>query len=382
MKRVKVCSIFGTRPEAVKMAPVALELARRSDEFDHRLIVTGQHRAMLDQMLEIFGLKPDIDLDIMEDRQTLTTVTAKTIRSLEKVFAEERFDIALVHGDTTTSFAGALAAYYAKIAVGHVEAGLRTGDPYNPFPEEMNRRLVDQIATLLLAPTTGARDDLLRENHDPADIYITGNTVVDALLLAKDKARPEAEEPEFPAGSRMVLVEAHRRENWGEPFREICLALREIAESVPDVHIVFPVHLNPVIGEPAREILGGVPRVFLLPPQGYLSFIHYMKTAKLILTDSGGVQEEAPTLGTPVLVLRTKTERPEAIAAKTAALVGSDRKKIVSTARELLENEASYREMSRGFNPYGDGGAARRSADAILHRLGASTKRPDDFSRA
>ncbi|MFH1538578.1 MAG: UDP-N-acetylglucosamine 2-epimerase (non-hydrolyzing) [bacterium] len=361
------------------MAPVVLEL-QRGAQFDHRLIVTGQHRTMLDQMLDIFKLKPDIDLDIMEPRQSLTTVTAKTIRRLERVFADERFDMALVHGDTSTSFAAALAAYYARIPVAHVEAGLRTGDPYNPFPEEMNRRLIDHLADLALAPTPRARDDLLRENIPPDKIFVTGNTVVDALLIAKDKARPDPTEHELPTGGDMLLVEAHRRENFGEPFRNICEALRDIVASHPGAFIVFPVHLNPNVREPAFEMLGGVERVFLLEPQSYLSFIHHMKNARLILTDSGGVQEEAPTLRTPVLVLRTKTERPEALDAKTALLVGTDREKIVGTVRELLEDETKYEEMARGLNPYGDGRAAGRIAEAILHRFGLRADRPADFT--
>jgi UDP-N-acetylglucosamine 2-epimerase (non-hydrolysing) len=379
MKKLKVCSVFGTRPEAIKMAPVALELARRP-QIDHAIIVTGQHRAMLDQMLSLFSLKPDIDLNIMLDRQTLTQVTTRALDGMERALEAIAPDVVLVHGDTTTSFVGALAAYYARIPVGHVEAGLRTGDRYNPFPEEMNRAMIDSLADILLAPTSGARDTLLAENKPPENIFVTGNTVIDALLLAADMPAPAALPDGVPEDAKIILVEAHRRENLGAPMREICLGLRDIAEKRSDVHIVFPAHLNPAVQDVAREILGGLPRAHILPPQDYLPFVSLMKRARVILTDSGGVQEEAPSLKTPVLVLRKVTERPEAVAAGAAAVIGPDRAKIFSFASRLLDDEAFYASMTRGANPYGDGLASRRIADFLLHKFNISPTRPDEFS--
>ena len=378
MKRLKVCSIFGTRPEAIKMAPVVLKLLSEK-KCEHRLIVTAQHRMMLDQMLAIFGLHPDYDLDIMENNQSLTTVTVKTLEKLEKLLRSEKPDLVLVHGDTTTSLAAALSAFYSRIPVGHVEAGLRTGDLYNPFPEEMNRRLIDSFAELLLAPTLNARDDLLRENLNAENIYITGNTVVDALLIAEGKAKPDDVNLALPNDARLILVEAHRRENWGEPLLEICKALKEIVTIFPDAHVVFPVHLNPNVHDTVYAILGGVERINLLPPQSYLSFIYFMKRSYIILTDSGGIQEEAPSLGKPVLVLRTKTERPEAIEMNTAVLVGTQQGEIVRNVRRLMENSEAYKQMTHGRNPYGDGNAARRSVEAILHHFGLRAERPQDF---
>ncbi|HPI77424.1 MAG TPA: UDP-N-acetylglucosamine 2-epimerase (non-hydrolyzing) [bacterium] len=379
MKKLKVCSVFGTRPEAIKMAPVALELARRP-QIDHKIVVTGQHRAMLDQMLSLFGLKPDIDLNIMLDRQTLTQVTTRALEGMERALETISPDIVLVHGDTTTSFVGALASYYARIPVGHVEAGLRTGDRYNPFPEEMNRAMIDSLADILLAPTSGARDTLLAENKPPENIFITGNTVIDALLLAAEMPAPSALPDGVPEDARIILVEAHRRENLGAPMREICLGLRDIAEKRSDVHIVFPAHLNPAVKDVAREILGGLPRAHILPPQDYLPFVSLMKRARLILTDSGGVQEEAPSLKTPVLVLRKVTERPEAVAAGAAAVIGPDREKIFSFASRLLDDEAFYASMTRGSNPYGDGLASRRIADFLLYKFNHAQSRPDEFA--
>jgi len=378
MSKLKVCSVFGTRPEAIKMAPVVLELMKRG-ECEHRLIVTGQHRAMLDQMLALFGLKPDYDLNIMLERQTLTQITCRALEGMERAFAEEKPDVVLVHGDTTTSYVGALAAYYAQIPVGHVEAGLRTGERYNPFPEEMNRRLTDALADVYFAPTRAARDQLLRENVDPRSVFVTGNTVIDALLMVAGRPEPPDLVPGVPRDATMILVEAHRRENLGEPMRQVCLALAEIAESHPDVHIVFPVHLNPAVRDTVFGELGGKPRVHLLPPQDYLPFVMLMKRARVILTDSGGVQEEAPSLKRPVLVLRTATERPEAVAAGTAILVGPDRRRIVETTSRLLSEPGYYAEATRPKNPYGDGGAARRTADALLYHFGLAAKPPVDF---
>ncbi len=376
--KLKVCSIFGTRPEAVKMGPVVLELLARP-EIDHTLVVTGQHRSMLDQMLRLFSLDPDYDLDIMSARQTLTQVTTRIIEGMEKVFAGSKPDIVLVHGDTTTSFAGALAAYYARVEVGHVEAGLRTGDRYNPYPEEMNRHLIDTLCEVCLAPTATARAQLIKENFPPEKIYVTGNTVIDALLRVSDMPPPEGMFDDVPDDAEMILVEAHRRENWGRPMRDICLALKDIVEREPRVHIVFPVHLNPNVSEPAHEILGSVARVHLIGPQDYLPFVFLMKRAKFILTDSGGIQEEAPSLGTPVLVLRKCTERPEAVEAGTARLTGPDREKIVAESVRLLEDAQFYKQMATAANPYGDGKAAGRIADALLFHFGINSKPPAEF---
>ncbi|MEW6201207.1 MAG: UDP-N-acetylglucosamine 2-epimerase (non-hydrolyzing) [bacterium] len=378
MKKLKICSIFGTRPEAVKMAPVVLKLIAE-DWCEHRLIVTAQHRTMLDQMLTIFSLTPDYDLDIMQENQSLTHVTTSALEKLEGLLKAEKPDLVLVHGDTTTSFASALAAFYSRIPVGHVEAGLRTGDLYNPYPEEMNRRLTDSFSELLLAPTQVAKDDLLKENHRSENIYVTGNTVVDALMIAEKKAMPDDADFRLPDGARELLVEAHRRENWGEPLRNICLALREIVSAYPDVHVVFPVHLNPNVRNTVYELLDGSDRIHLLHPQTYLSFIYYMKRSYIILTDSGGVQEEAPSLKKPVLVLRTKTERPEAIWAKTALLVGTQQEDIIKEVRRLLDDDDAYSEMTHGRNPYGDGRAAQRVVDSVLHHFGLCSERPTDF---
>lgn len=377
-QRLKVCSVFGTRPEAVKMAPLAIELERRKDEFDHTLIVTGQHRVMLDQMLSLFDLKPDYDLEIMRPRQTLTHVTTATLTGIESLFEKIRPDLVLVHGDTSTSFVSALAAYYAKIAVGHVEAGLRTGDKYNPFPEEMNRRLIDTIADMLFAPTRSSADALLAESVKPEGIYITGNTVIDALLTVTGKPEPPGLLAGAPEGAKVLLVEAHRRENIGEPMKEICRALLKLSER-PDVHIVFPVHLNPAVRDTVFPMLRDNPRISLIEPQEYLPFVFLMKRAFMILTDSGGVQEEAPSLRVPVLVLRKCTERPEAVAANTAALTGAEYDTIVGTATRLLDDADFYATMSAGVNPYGDGGASGRIADAILHYFGRLAARPPDY---
>jgi UDP-N-acetylglucosamine 2-epimerase (non-hydrolysing) len=379
MAKLKVCSVFGTRPEAIKMAPVVLELLRRG-ECEHRLIVTGQHRAMLDQMLALFGLKPDYDLNIMLARQTLTQITTRALEGMMNVLEETRPDVVLVHGDTTTSFVASLAAYYLQIPIGHVEAGLRTGERYNPFPEEMNRRLTDALANIYFAPTRAAKEQLIRENVEPRRIFVTGNTVIDALLMVAGLDEPPDLLPDVPPGADVVLVEAHRRENLGDPMREICRALMDVVRAEPNVRIVFSVHLNPAVRETVFESLYGEPRVHLLPPQDYLPFVMLMKRAKVILTDSGGIQEEAPSLKRPVLVLRTATERPEAIAARTAILLGHDRAKIADTTLRLLRDAAFYKEATSSANPYGDGHAASRTADALLYFFKHSQIPPQEFS--
>ncbi|MDA8066171.1 MAG: UDP-N-acetylglucosamine 2-epimerase (non-hydrolyzing) [Thermaerobacter sp.] len=377
--RIKVLTIFGVRPEAIKMAPVVRELAGRS-AFASRVVVTAQHREMLDQVLAHFGIVPDWDLDIMLPRQSLTQITVRVLEGLEEVLARERPDLVLVHGDTTTTFAASLAAFYRKIPVGHVEAGLRTGRRYLPFPEEMNRCLTDRIAELHFAPTPWARDNLLREGTDPAGVHVTGNTAIDALLWTVGQKRPAGEAlPLVGEGSRLLLVDAHRRENHGEPMRRICQAIRELLEAFPDVEVVFSVHRNPEVAEPARQILGKVPRAHLVDPMDYPAWAHLMQRAFLILSDSGGVQEEAPSLGVPVLLLREVTERPEALAAGTVRLVGSRREDIAAAASRLLSDLAARARMSRVANPYGDGRAAVRIADWLEHRFGVRRAAPEEF---
>lgn len=369
----KILFIFGTRPEAIKMAPVVKELAKHPEVFDSRVCVTAQHREMLDQVLDLFAIKPEYDLDIMKPGQSLTDVTCNVLQGLAPVLAEFRPDVVLVHGDTTTTMAASLAAYYQKIAVGHVEAGLRTGNIYAPWPEEMNRRLAGGIATWHFAPTERSRENLLREGMAPEAITVTGNTVIDALLAVVEKIRNDAGlrsrmEERFSfldQDKRLILVTGHRRENFGEGFEQICKALKAIAESHNDVEILYPVHLNPNVQEPVRRILGGVERVYLIEPVDYLPFVYLMSRAYLIITDSGGVQEEAPSLGKPVLVMRDTTERPEAVEAGTVRLVGTDRERIVAETGRLLDDREAYKVMTRAHNPYGDGKAAERIS-AIL----------------
>lgn len=364
-----VLLVFGTRPEAIKMAPVHRALAQ-DPRFRVRVCVTAQHREMLDQVLELFGIEPEYDLDLMRPGQDLSAITGSVLEGLKGVLGEAAPDYVLVHGDTTTTMAASLAAYYARVPVGHVEAGLRTGDIYSPWPEEMNRRLTGSIATLHFAPTEAARANLLREGVDDARIAVTGNTVIDALLTMVERARAggEGEFSERFEGidldRRLVLVTGHRRENFGGGFERICQALAELSRT-PDVEIVYPVHLNPNVQEPVHRILGSLPNVHLIAPQEYLPFLFLMDRAHLIITDSGGIQEEAPSLGKPVLVMRDTTERPEAVEAGTVRLVGTDAKVIVDAARTLLEDEDEYRSMSFAHNPYGDGAASQRIADAL-----------------
>jgi UDP-N-acetylglucosamine 2-epimerase (non-hydrolysing) len=364
-KHMKVLTVFGTRPEAIKMAPVVQALAA-APGIEARVCVTAQHRQMLDQVLTLFGITPDIDLDIMKLGQDLTDVTARILAGMRDVLAAERPDLLLVHGDTTTAMAAALAAYYARVDVGHVEAGLRTGNIYAPWPEEMNRAIVGRIARVHFAPTETARQALLAENVPDAAIVVTGNTVIDALLevVARFQAQPELDEQmrarfDFLDDRRMVLVTGHRRENFGAGFENICRALRAIAED-NDVQVVFPVHLNPNVQEPVKRLLGDVRGVHLIDPQDYQPFVWLMQRSHLIVTDSGGVQEEAPSLGKPVLVMRETTERPEALAAGTVKLVGTDADVIRAEAGRLLQDAAAHAAMARAQNPYGDGKAAAR----------------------
>jgi UDP-N-acetylglucosamine 2-epimerase (non-hydrolysing) len=369
---MKVLSVFGTRPEAVKMAPVVKELEKRAGHIISRVCVTAQHRQMLDQVLSLFEIQPDHDLNVMQDSQSPTQVAAAVLAKLEPVLQAERPDWVLVQGDTTTVASAALAAFYAGAKVGHVEAGLRTFDKYQPFPEEINRRVAGVIADLHFAPTQRARENLLREGVPDAMIRVTGNPVIDALHMVADLPYDPASGPLAPVpwNQRLILVTAHRRENFGQPLEQVCLALQDIAQIYAgDAHIVYPVHLNPNVQEPARRILSRVPGVTLTDPLDYLPLVYLMKRATLVLTDSGGIQEEAPGLGKPVLVLREVTERPEAVDAGTVRVVGTDRARIVEWARRLLDDPAEYDKMARAVNPYGDGQAAPRIVDAILGNL-------------
>jgi UDP-N-acetylglucosamine 2-epimerase (non-hydrolysing) len=360
--RKRILAVVGTRPEAIKMAPVIRAL-RSGSWAEVRVLATAQHRQMLDQVLEAFAIVPDVDLDIMAPNQTLPELTSRLLSRLDEVFARERPDAVLIQGDTTTVMTAAMAAFYRHIAVGHVEAGLRTGDLQNPFPEEMNRIVAGRLSRWHFAPTAGARDNLLREGFDPASVHVTGNTVIDALLEVVQREVPLP--VEVPEGRRMLLVTAHRRENFGAPFREVCEAVRDIADRHADVHVVYPVHPNPNVSGPAHEILSGHARIVLCPPLDYLPFVAAMKRAHLILTDSGGVQEEAPALGKPVLVMRQETERPEAVEAGVVKLVGPVREAIVAEASRLLDDPEAYARMARGVSPYGDGRAAGRIVDIL-----------------
>ena len=368
---MKVLTIFGTRPEAIKLAPVVKALESHGDRFQSTVCVTAQHREMLDQVLRIFDLQPGFDLDIMKPGQGLCGVTSEVLLKLRDPFDQIRPDVVLVQGDTTTTFAASLAAYYQKIRVGHVEAGLRTHDKYRPFPEEMNRHLTTVIADYHFAPTEGAKRHLLREGVPEERIYVTGNTVVDALYwILSHQSAPEYQrkmEAFFSKtlgrsinSSRLILVTAHRRESFGIDFENICHALREIALRNPDVSIVYPVHLNPNVQEPVHRIMGGIERIHLIDPLEYELFVYLMNKSFLILTDSGGIQEEAPSLGKPVLVMREVTERPEAVEAGTAKLVGSQRERIISETQKLLEHPEEYQKMANVKNPFGDGKAAHR----------------------
>ena len=380
MKPIRVMTIFGTRPEAIKMAPLVLELQKRAD-IQSICCVTAQHREMLDAVLEIFRLTPDYDLNIMEPRQTLSTITTKCLLGMEGVLEQARPDLVLVHGDTSTTFAGALAAFYRQIPVGHVEAGLRTWDKYSPFPEEMNRKLVGDIADLHFCPTPANRENLAREGITDG-VFVTGNTVIDAL---KTTVRPDYQFATQAlnsldyAGKRIILVTCHRRENYGQPMTNIMTALRRLADAFPDVELVYPVHLSPVVREAAGKYLSGHPRIHLIDPLSADEMHNLMARAYLVMTDSGGLQEEAPALGRPVLVLRRETERPEAVQAGTVKLAGTEEEEIFSLAAELLSDERAYHAMAHAVNPYGDGQACRRIADAIEWKFGLRAERPGEF---
>lgn len=372
----KILLVFGTRPEAIKMAPLVKALQKDTEHFETRVCVTAQHRQMLDQVLEVFGITPEYDLNIMAPNQDLYDITAKVLLGLREVLKDFRPDTVLVHGDTTTSMAASLAAFYMQIPVGHVEAGLRTYNMLSPWPEEMNRQVTDRICTYYFAPTEQSRVNLLQENIDAKKIFITGNTVIDALLMAvdiisttagvKEKMAKELQEKGYTVGDReYILVTGHRRENFGDGFLHICKAIKELAALHPEMDIVYPVHLNPNVQKPVYELLSGLSNVYLISPLDYLPFIYAMQHSTLLLTDSGGVQEEAPSLGKPVLVMRDTTERPEAVEAGTVKLVGTNAEAIVSNVTALLLDKEMYKRMSETHNPYGDGQACERIIAAL-----------------
>lgn len=365
--KIKVMTVFGTRPETIKMAPLVKELQNR-DEIETIVCVTAQHRQMLDQVLNAFQIVPDYDLDIMKQGQTLSDITTRVLQGLESVIKEVKPDIVLVHGDTTTTFAGALAAFYNQVAIGHVEAGLRTYNKYSPFPEEANRQFVGVISDMNFAPTEQSKENLLREGKSPDTIIVTGNTAIDALqTTVRDDY--EHEIIDWVGDSRMIMLTAHRRENLGEPMRNMFRAIKRIIEKYKDIKVVYPVHLNPIVVQTAEEIFGDCDRVKLIKPLEVLDFHNLLNKSYLILTDSGGIQEEAPSLGKPVIVLRDTTERPEGIAAGTLKLAGTNEEVIYSLIDELLSDKKEYERMSKASNPYGDGQASKRIVDAIISRL-------------
>ncbi|HEY3997223.1 MAG TPA: UDP-N-acetylglucosamine 2-epimerase (non-hydrolyzing) [Candidatus Xenobia bacterium] len=380
MKRVLV--VFGTRPDAVKMAPLVRAFLAVPDRVETRVLVTAQHRQMLDQVLSVFQIRPDYDLDVMQHRQTLSDVTSRMLVELDKVLSRDKFDCVLVHGDTTTAFTAATAAFYQHLTVGHVEAGLRTPDLYTPFPEEMNRRVVDTLSQLHFAPTPSSRHNLLAEGHTDDTIFMTGNTAIDALR-AMEPLPCQFEGPladyRFD-GRKVIAVTAHRRESWGEPMENICRAINTILDRNPDAGVVFPVHLNPAVRDVVHKVIKAYPdRLLMLDPMDYLPWVNVMKQSWIILTDSGGIQEEAPALGKPVLVMRDTTEREDAVRYGTARLVGTDYDTIVGETERLLHDRSAYDAMARAVNPYGDGQACRRIVDATLFKLGVLPTRPAPF---
>lgn len=381
MDKIKVMTVFGTRPEAIKMAPLVKELESRK-EIQSIVAVTAQHRQMLDQVLRIFDITPDYDLDIMKERQTLTDITSNVLKGLYDVIGEAQPDIVLVHGDTTTTFAGALAAFYRQVAVGHIEAGLRTYDKYSPFPEEMNRVLTGSLSELHFSPTIQNKKNLLKENKDETKIFITGNTVIDALKTTVKKDYTFANETlkNLDFSKKVIVVTAHRRENLGEPLHNICRAIKRLAlEFQDEVQVVYPVHLNPAVREVAFSVLGELDNVHLIDPVDVCELHNLMDRSYMIMTDSGGLQEEAPSLGKPVLVLRNETERPEAVEAGTVKIAGVQEDVIYEMGKTLLTNPAEYEKMAKAVNPYGDGLASKRSVDAILYHFGVTKERPADL---
>lgn len=379
MKKIKVMTVFGTRPEAIKMAPLVLELQKQSQRFEAITTVSAQHREMLDQVLDIFHIKPDYDLNIMHARQTLTDITSNVLINLDKILKEAKPDIVLVHGDTTTTFAASVAAFYNQIPIGHVEAGLRTWEKYSPYPEEMNRQMTDAMTDLYFAPTNQSKANLLKENHKEDNIYITGNTAIDALKQTVDKEYHHDILDKVSPDNKLILLTMHRRENQGEPMRRVFKVIREVVESREDVEVIYPVHLSPAVQEAAKEILGNTERIHLISPLDVVDFHNLAARSYFIMTDSGGVQEEAPSLGKPVLVLRDTTERPEGVEAGTLKLVGTESKKVKKEMEELLDNDAEYQRMAQAKNPYGDGKASERILDAIAYYFGVTDKKPIEF---
>ncbi|MGE7182765.1 non-hydrolyzing UDP-N-acetylglucosamine 2-epimerase [Peribacillus sp. NPDC006672] len=377
-KKIKIMTIFGTRPEAIKMAPLVLELEKYPESIESIVTVTAQHREMLDQVLEVFQINPDYDLDIMKDRQSLTGVTINALSGLDNIMKEVQPDLVLVHGDTSTTFVASLSAFYNQISVGHVEAGLRTWNKYSPFPEEVNRQLTGVIADLHFSPTVQSKENLIQENKKQESIVITGNTAIDALKTTVSDSYKHDLIDEI-GSDKMILLTAHRRENLGEPMRNMFKAIKRLLAENSDIQVVYPVHLNPAVREIADEILGNDDRIHLIEPLGVIDFHNFASRSHLILTDSGGVQEEAPSLGVPVLVLRDTTERPEGVKAGTLRLVGTDEDIIFHTAHELLNNEEQYNAMAKAANPYGDGKASSRIVQEILYRFGKVDKAPSEF---
>lgn len=383
MKKIKLMTVFGTRPEAIKMCPLVLEMQKYPDFIEPIVAVTAQHREMLDQVLQLFAIKPDYDLNIMTAGQTLYDVTGRALAGLKNVLAEAQPDMVLVHGDTTTTFVGALASFYAQIPVGHVEAGLRTGNKFSPYPEEMNRKLTGAIADIHFAPTSTSKNNLLKENIDPAAIVVTGNTVIDALqttVKADYRFTDSGLQKALAGGKRLILVTTHRRENLGEPMRHVYQALRKVLENHPDVEAIFPVHKNPKVREIVDEELGKLAQVHLIEPLDYEPFANLMAKVDIVLTDSGGIQEEAPALGKPVLVLRDTTERPEAVDAGTVKLVGTAYDDVLRETSLLLDDSKYYQSMAEAANPYGDGRACERIIRKILHENGYDIKILSEFS--
>lgn len=383
MKKIKLMTVFGTRPEAIKMCPLVLEMQKYPDFIEPIVAVTAQHREMLDQVLQLFAIKPDYDLNIMTAGQTLYDVTGRALAGLKDVLAEAQPDMVLVHGDTTTTFVGALASFYAQIPVGHVEAGLRTGNKFSPYPEEMNRKLTGAIADIHFAPTSTSKNNLLKENIDPAAIVVTGNTVIDALqttVKADYRFTDSGLQKALAGGKRLILVTTHRRENLGEPMRHVYQALRKVLENHPDVEAIFPVHKNPKVREIVDEELGKLAQVHLIEPLDYEPFANLMAKVDIVLTDSGGIQEEAPALGKPVLVLRDTTERPEAVDAGTVKLVGTAYDDVLIETSLLLDDSKYYQSMAEAANPYGDGRACERIIRKILHENGYDIKILSEFS--
>ncbi|WP_125760400.1 non-hydrolyzing UDP-N-acetylglucosamine 2-epimerase [Companilactobacillus hulinensis] len=379
MKKIKVMTVFGTRPEAIKMAPLVLKLKQNSDRFETVTVVTAQHREMLDSVLEIFKITPDYDLNIMKERQTLSGITGLVLKELDSIIEKEKPDIVLVHGDTTTTFSAALSAFYHQTSIGHVEAGLRTWNKYSPWPEEMNRQMTDDLADLYFAPTSESKANLLKENHKEDNIFVTGNTAIDALRSTVHQDYHHDILDIIDPNKKMILITMHRRENQGEPMKQVFRAMKRVVEKHDDIELIYPVHLNPVVQQTAKDILGDVERVHLIDPLDVVDFHNLASKSYFIMTDSGGVQEEAPSLGKPVLVLRDTTERPEGVEAGTLKLVGTDSDVVEREMSRLIEDKPEYDRMANAKNPYGDGKASDRIMDAISYHFGQTTDTPDEF---